>query len=266
MKKMNVKKTTIEFSNKLIQSRYFKLLSELAKIERMGTSQHFSILMKYFDAVRWYMFNEKNENAKRDFFKILCNIYKSDGNRHRIGFLEFYNYISKFNFYKSNNKYEILFRVMNHIEFKNLQLNNYNINPSWSSAVENTEKFAISQILMKEAKKSVLVTAYFKKEDIIYKFDSDENESEFLVKNGASPIFFGRLFDFNKGYIEKRLSLNIDEINITSSECRNSYGIFPTLNNKGFEEVSNREVCDLFVQISKRRIVNHLDNFIKSAA
>jgi hypothetical protein len=266
MKKRKVKKEKVGGSKQNIEMRYLKLLTELKEIDRMGTSEHFNTLMKYFDAVRWYMHNEKNEENKRSFFKILCDLYKSDGNRHRSGFLEFYQYISKFNYFDSNNSFVLLFRAMTNAEFRKLQIINTNTNPSWSSQIQNTERFAISQILMKEAKKSVAVAALFRKEDIIYHFEADEDESEFFVKNDANPIFFSRLFDFEKSYVQKRTAINVEEIEITPTECRNSYGIFSTLSKKGFEDISNDEIREMFLKISNRRIVNQFVNFIKYAA
>ena len=265
-KKMKKNRRNIQsVSIEKMQIRFVNLLNKMIQLSKkpFGNNESFRTLMKEFDVVRWYLHNEKDESRRKYFFNLICLLYKNDGNKFRSGFIDFYDYISKYNYFLSDKEQIAVYRTMCYSEYKFLK-NSFNINPSWSEVYQNTVPFGLSKLIMREAKKCVLVLAIFDKSDVIYKFENDENESEIFVNNKAIPKYVGNLFDFNNGYFKRRLGININEILLTPLECRNSYGVIPSITSKGIKISEDDSVSDVFNSVCIRRLKNHIYQFSKN--
>lgn len=241
---------------------YKRLIGLISKLQIIyirnenGNGMAFNLLMNNFDVVRWTLHNLKDKDAQRELFLIFYISYKLDGNKYHKHFDNFFNYISKFNFFNDED-FVLLYRVMSYEEYS-LLIKFGNINPCWSSKIEKIQKFAPIKILTKECNKSILVASVFSKSDIVFNEKLD-NESEFVIKRYAIPKKSICAFNYHLSYIKKLYKINDSNIFLNPKDVRNGYNWITALQNNGIELKLDYDCFNDFMKIVERRIKNNFN-------
>jgi len=233
---MNQELTTMESKNPKMFKKSFTTIiriNESLKNGTHGNGKTFKMMMENFECFRWLIHNAQTNEFKNDILTLMYASYRRDGNKFQSGFNDFFNYISKHSFSDIGDGDIMIFRVMSTEEFEKLQ-NEGNQNPCWSISIHEIEGFGLLKVISKETKRSVLVMAIYKSEDVIY-YHNDKNfnnEDECWIKKGAKPKYSSKLFGFEKTYIKRRTGLILDEIDFDGKDSLNGFGWIDILKSK----------------------------------
>ncbi len=233
---MNEELIKMESKNPKMFKKAFSTLSKITgtlKNEKHGTGKTFKMMMESFDCFRWLIHNAQTQEFRNEILSLMYATYKRDGNKFQTGFNEFFNYISKHSFTEVGNGDVLLFRIMSSEEYEKLNIEG-NQNPCWSVSINEIEGFGLLKVISKETKRSLLVMAIFKSDDVIYFHEDREynKEEECWIKKGAKPTYSTKLFGFEKTYIRRRTGLKLDEIDFDGKDSLNGFGWIDNLKSK----------------------------------
>lgn len=155
-------------------------------------------------------------------------IWNTYGNQHNKNFEIVWEFISKLRV-KPNYKVEtlsknsdltFLFRCMTEEEYNSMTLKKSVLSPSWTDDFDKVTFYKNHQIQTKTTKRTLIVIGLFKKEDVLFNFDS---EGEHYLKKGTTVIDSEIIFDWTIKDVEETFGNPIEKLYITHDECNNGF-------------------------------------------
>lgn len=185
------------------------------------------------------LFRLKDYNNRIEMYKLfqyhILYPYFLIGNKYMEGFDEFYEFLSKINFWFDKSESITLFRCMDEDEYMNLLSGGGVESPSYS---ENPTKIIFlknSNTLVNLDRKNIFVCCNFNTDDIISKLELT-SENEVLIKKGSVPNFIYKYSEFGKEDLIDDLGEDVlNYLPLLPSEIGNGFNYMDSLKEKGFE-------------------------------
>jgi hypothetical protein len=241
--KNNLKKTTNKTIQKLNLIKYDTFLTNYLNSNNPNDLPTIKEIMTFQNEIKYVLNIGKKENHIQSFGVCLFYPYSVRGNQYVSGFDEFYNFISKYHLFESNEDYVLLFRGMGEEEYNSMKTGVKS--PSWSNNPKVCWTFTVMEILNGNSDDSKLCWGLFKKEDIIISEPQFNRglEGEFWVKKNSKPIEYGNIYTIGYEDLESVFKCDIDDLTLSHKECGNGYTHISSLQSKGlFDDSTNNRL------------------------